>query len=270
MRTCFNTATSGQYPLKDTIEYLGRYHYEGIEIDDARLQEYLAERSLDDLRAQLARNHVEVAALMAFPFKAFGERAQIVANVGKHAEMAKALGAPVLLYFAADQPPEGMSREEALERAAASAAEYGDGAAPFGVKIALEPIGGLRFMGGPKDALAIAAKSGRPNVGIMMDTFHYFKSNIPLEEIRAIPVEKLLIVHINDSPDLPRGELNDSHRVYCGEGAIPLVEELRALKRMGYGGFLSVEIFNRDYWADTHENIVRKSKETLDRVLAQV
>jgi sugar phosphate isomerase/epimerase len=64
--------------------------------------------------------------------------------------------------------------------------------------------------------------------------------------------------------------LNDGHRVYCGEGAIPLVEELRALKRMGYGGFLSVEIFNRDYWADTHENIVRKSKETLDRVLAQV
>ena len=247
MRTCFNTATSGEYPLHDTITYLGRYGYEGIEIDSARLQEYLAERSLDDLREQLARHRVEVAALMAFPFKPFGERAQIVANVGEHAEMAQALGASVLLYFIADQPPEGMGRDEALAQAAAAAAEYADGAAPFGAKIALEPIGGQRFMGGPRDALEIAARCGRPNVGIMVDTFHYFKSQIPLHEIRAIPVEHLLIVHVNDAPDLPRDRLTDADRVYCGEGAIPLVEEFRALKAMGYRGFLSVEIFNRDY-----------------------
>jgi len=270
MRTCFNTATSGEYPLKDTIDFLGRYGYEGIEIDNARLEEYLAERSLDDLRAQLAGNGVEVAGLMAFPFKPFGERAHIVANVGGHAEMAKALGASVLLYFIAEQPPEGMGREEAVTQAAAVAAEYADGAAPFGAKIALEPIGGQRFMGGPVDALDVVAACGRDNVGVMIDTFHYYKSGVPLQEIQAIPVERLLIVHVNDSPDLPREELNDGHRVYCGEGTIPLVEEFRALKAMGYGGFLSVEIFNRGYWADAHENIVRNSKQALDRVLARV
>jgi sugar phosphate isomerase/epimerase len=105
----------------------------------------------------------------------------------------------------------------------------------------------------------------------MMDTFHYYKSGIPLEEIRRLPKEHLLIVHVNDCPELPREQMNDSHRVYPGHGVIPLVEEFRILKNeIGYTGFLSIEIFNRDYWADSHENVIRNAKAALDAVLAKI
>ena len=54
-------------------------------------------------------------------------------------------------------------------------------------------------------------------------------------------------------------------------GVIPLVEEFRILKNeIGYTGFLSIEIFNRDYWADSHENVIRNAKAALDAVLAKI
>jgi 2-keto-myo-inositol isomerase len=126
-------------------------------------------------------------------------------------------------------------------------------------------------MPGPRQALAVVGASTSRNVGIMMDTFHYYKSGIPLEEIRRLPKEHLLIVHVNDCPELPREQMNDSHRVYPGHGVIPLVEEFRILKNeIGYTGFLSIEIFNRDYWADSHENVIRNAKAALDAVLAKI
>jgi len=270
MLTCFNTATSGTYPLRDTVEYLGKYGFQGVEIDTGRLEEYLAGGTVDGLRAALEASHVQVAALMAFPFVAFGDRAGTRAALERWCPVAAQLGAPTMLCFMGDAPPAGMERDEAVAISAKAAAEYAEIAARSGVAIALEPIGGLAFMGGPEDALAVAEASRMANVGIMMDTFHFYKSDISLERINAIPTDKLLIVHINDAPDRPKAELNDGMRVYCGMGDIPLVETLRILKRKHWQGYLSVEIFNRNYWADTHENIVREAKRTLDEVLAKV
>lgn len=270
MLTCFNTATSGGYPLRDTVDLLGKYRFHGIEIDTGRLEEYLVSHTIDDLRRQLTNNRVRVAALMAFPFVAFGDRSKPLAALERWCPVARQLGAATMLCFAADTPPEGTPREQALALAATAAADYARVAARSRVNIALEPIGGLAFMGGPEDALAIASRSRAQNVGIMMDTFHYYKSDVSLERIAAIPIKKMLIVHVNDAPNRPKHELNDSMRVYCGLGDIPLVEEFRILKRKGYKGYLCVEIFNRDYWADKHENIVRNAKRTLDAVLSKV
>jgi 2-keto-myo-inositol isomerase len=116
----------------------------------------------------------------------------------------------------------------------------------------------------------VADASGLANVGIMMDTFHYYKSGISPDQVRAVPVERMFIVHVNDCKDLPFEELNDSHRIHCGQGILPLKEYLSALKAIGYEGYLSVEIFNSDYWADEPEKVVRETKEALDGVLATV
>ena len=101
----------------------------------------------------------------------------------------------------------------------------------------------------------------------MMDTFHYFKSRVSIEEIAAIPIEKLLIVHVNDCEDLPREELRDSNRLYPSLGIIPLKGMLGAIKRNGYQGYLSVEIFREEYWKDDPLTISLNSKHYLDSVL---
>lgn len=274
MKTCFNTITCGaDKPLEATLDLLGKYGYEGVEIEAGRIDDYLTRHSMSDLKRQLAKNHLQVAAIMAFPFFAFdiAQQEEQLRRIDRYARLARQLGSKTLLCFTADAPPPGMGIAEAIERAGKSAQRYGEVSGQYEVKCALEPIGGAPFMPGPRQALAVVGASTSKSVGIMMDTFHYYKSGIPLDEVRRLPKEHLLIVHVNDCPDLPREQLNDSHRVYPGHGVIPLIEEFRILKHeIGYKGFLSIEIFNRDYWADTHENVIRNAKVALDAVLAKV
>lgn len=273
MKTCFNTVTSGDRPLRDTITFCGKYGFDGIEIDKGHLARYMQQYSHADLRAQLMDNNLSAAGLMAFAFKPFAaedELHEVLADYRAGAELGARIGAPVLLTFIGQPPPGGVPRDELFARAGDAARRYGEVAEEFGLSVALEPIGLAPFMSTPAEALRIATGSGLPNVGIMIDTFHCYKSSVPLSEIEATPVDKLLICHVNDAPDLPRDKLEDSDRVHCGLGDIPLVEEFRLLTKMGYDGYLSVEMFNRDYWSDDHEKVIRESKEHLDRVLSQL
>ena len=49
-------------------------------------------------------------------------------------------------------------------------------------------------------------------------------------------------------------DLTDAHRLYPGEGPIPIEAILRALRTNGFDGTCSVEIFRPDYWEqDPHE-----------------
>jgi 2-keto-myo-inositol isomerase len=160
-----------------------------------------------------------------------------------------------------------MSSDEALERAAERAADYAEVAYP--IAVGLEPIGRTTLMGGPAAALDIAARSHKSNVGMVMDTFHFYRSQVPEQEVRAIPPEKLLLVHINDAEDLPVEQLRDVHRLHVGQGVLPLLGTLETLNGIGYNGFLSVEIFREEYWRQPVEQVVREAKSSLDSVLSK-
>ena len=267
MKTCLNTATTRGYPLSDDLKYCSKYGYEGIEMDTLKLDEYLETRTLEDLKGEVEGYGLKVAALMAFPFAPFSENTSGLEQVKKYAGIAAFLNAPVLLAFMSGKPPETLSAEKAFDMAVETACRYGDAAGEHNVKVALEPIGRHPFMPGPLQAMKVIEKSGHPGLGIVVDTFHCYRSEVPIEEIKAIPVERLLVFHINDSEDKPISELSDSNRLYPGLGILPLGGYLEVLRDKGYEGFVSVEIFRPEYWQDKHENIARKAKEALDSLL---
>ena len=268
MKTCLNTITTKGQPLSDDIRLCSQVGFQGLEIDFEKLDEFLATNSVEDLCALLEENNVRCAGLMAVPFRPFSDPSDARQQIGRYTPIGQALGASFILTFIAEQAPADMPASEAVRLAGACARQYAEAAQ--GLKLSLEPIGGHSFMGGPGQALAIVREANHPNVSIMMDTLHYYKSGITAEEIALIPVDLLAVVHINDAEDRPRDQLADSHRLYPGLGVIPLVDYLNALAAIGYEGFLSVEIFREEYWQDVHQNVVRQAKVQLDRVLAQV
>ncbi|MGC9320257.1 MAG: sugar phosphate isomerase/epimerase family protein [Armatimonadota bacterium] len=268
MRTCLNTATTRGRPLEDDIRLCGETGFEGIEIDTGKLDEFLEDASVTDLRALLDDSQVECAGLMAFAFQPFGDAAgEQIERICTYGPICRELGGEVLLSFIAEQPPDEVARDGAILRAAEVAHHYAVAAENSGVKLALEPIGGQQFMDGPEDALAIVEAAGHPSLGIMVDTFHYYKSGVAPEQIAAIPRDRLLIVHINDAEDLPREQLTDANRLYPGLGVIPLQDYLAALRDVGYDGFVSVELFREQYWAQDHEVVVRNCMRHLQEVL---
>lgn len=268
MKTCLNTATTRDYLLADDVRLCGKYGYEGIEIDVEKLDGFLKSQPIENLRALLDENRVVCTGLMAFAFQPFSDHARELERIRSYGRLCRQLGGSMLLAFIAEELPQGMCHLEAVEKAGIAARCYAE-AVQANLKIALEPIGGASFMAGPTEALAIVNKANHPDIGIIMDTFHYYKSGVTAEEVREIPVEKLLIIHINDCEDRPLAKLTDGHRLYPGLGTIPLKAYLDALQEIRYDGFLSVEIFREEYWKDSHENIIRKSKEHLDRLLTK-
>jgi 2-keto-myo-inositol isomerase len=263
VKTCFNTITAGlDRRLEDIIAACGEARFDGMEIDLCAIDEAAGRVSLADVKRMMRDHGLAAVSVMAFDLAPFAEDNAAFDRFQRGADAARALGAPILLTYCAARIPAGMSREAALDAAGQRARRYADAAAP--VKVALEPIGRAELMGGPRAALDIAARSGAGNVGIMMDTFHYYRSQVADADILAIPRDKLLIVHVNDSEDRPPEELVDAHRLHVGRGVLPLDHDLELIKAIGYDGYLSVEIFRDEYWREPVGKVTADAKAALD------
>ena len=58
-------------------------------------------------------------------------------------------------------------------------------------------------------------------------------------------------------------KISDAQRVYPGDGIAPLKELLRDLKALGFQGYLSLEVFNREYWKLDAQVVARTGLEKL-------
>lgn len=269
MQTCINGATTMPYSLAEDIRSAAAAGFEAVELWHRKFPDYLKDHTGADL-ARLLRQHNLKAATICPLFVQFGEEAAPARKaVAEAAQMAAEIGCPTLLVCVR-VPPEGLTRAEQIDLAAHETGLAADAAAPYGVSLAVEPLGRHALVPGPNEALEIVRKAGRPNLGIMMDTFHYYKSAVSMADIAAIPVDKVLIIHVNDSDDLPREQLRDANRLYPTLGVIPAAEMLRPLIKGGYQGALSVEIFREEYWQRPIDEIAGQSRVHLDKLLAQI
>jgi 2-keto-myo-inositol isomerase len=270
MKICLNTVTVGpEHRLEAIFAEMGRWGYAGVEIESRRLADALSRGSVAEVRRRMSDEGIAAASLMAWPFKVDGDLSGLLDDLRRHGELARELGAATLLVFAGQGgPADPAQRADFMRRAGESARAYAE-AAGEGVTISLEPIGGSDWLGTPEHALAIADASGHPRVGVMIDFFHYYRSGVTAASVAAIPVERLFIVHADDCEDLPIGELDDSRRVYPGDGILPLRSRLALLRRMGYRGHLSIELFNRAYWQAPLPEVVERCWRGLAGVLAE-
>jgi len=94
--------------------------------------------------------------------------------------------------------------------------------------------------------LELCEAIGTGNVGLLLDSWHWYTSYGTLEDITKLKPEQVVYVHINDAPDgVPIDEQIDSIRRLPGEtGVIDLVGFLRALKQIGYDGPVTPEPFS--------------------------
>lgn len=120
------------------------------------------------------------------------------------------------------------------------------------VRLGLEFLGPLEFRTKFKyefiwrmnDMLAFAKECG-PNVGLLLDSWHWHLAGATTEDIIHAGRERIVHVHFNDAPNLPPEQIHDNQRLLPGEGVINLTGFLKALQKIGYRDALSVEVFGR-------------------------
>lgn len=100
------------------------------------------------------------------------------------------------------------------------------------------------------DAVAIAIGTSHPKASLLLDFYHLFRGGNSFDGLRLVGGDSLPIFHINDYPaSPPRENLKDSDRVFPGDGICPFDQALSFLYTTGFRGCLSVELFNKNYWA---------------------
>jgi sugar phosphate isomerase/epimerase len=153
-----------------------------------------------------------------------------------------------------------------LDDAASDFAELCRLADRFGVRVALEFLGGAQQVKDVRTAWQIVDAVAAPNGGLLIDTFHFFKGGSTVSDLEPLTGDKVFLVHVNDCPDLPREELEDRDRVFPGAGDIPLDVIAATLNEKGYRGFFSLELFNEDYWASDPYLVAREGIQSMRRV----
>ena len=88
------------------------------------------------------------------------------------------------------------------------------------------------------------AKECGSNAGLTVDAWHWHHAGGTVQDILKAG-HRIVVVHFDDSAELPPEAIRDNQRLLPGEGVIDLVGFLHALQKAGYKDSLSVEVFGR-------------------------
>jgi 2-keto-myo-inositol isomerase len=135
----------------------------------------------------------------------------------------------------------------------------------MGVVPQLEIWGSGRFLHRLGQAAFIAVESGHRDACILPDVFHMYKGGGDFDGLRLLGPHAMRAFHLNDYPaDPPRERISDAHRVYPGDGVAPLDTILSDLASIGFRGWLSLELFNRDYYRQPALTVAKTGLEKME------
>jgi len=145
--------------------------------------------------------------------------------------------------------------------------ELCDLALPYRARVGLEFSGSAESVRDVATAWEVVDMAGAANGGLVIDLFHFYKGGSRAEMLEPVPGHRLFLVQLCDCPEMPGYELENRHRVYPGEGAIPLQPLLARLSEKGYDGYLSLELFNEQYWAADPLVVAKDAMRSLRRLI---
>ena len=149
-----------------------------------------------------------------------------------------------------------------------NAAKYYREALEMGEKMGVQPLlelwGTHPVLGPLSHGIYTTVAAGRADASLLLDVFHLYKSGTPFTALRQINGASLHVMHLNDYPQaVDSSALNDGNRVYPGDGVAPLGQILRDLRDNGFRGYLSLELFNREYWSRSADENLKTAMEKI-------
>ena len=270
MKIGFNGASTMKTDLPGDIGAASRAGYDLIEIWARKMESYLLEQSLDDLRALFAEAHVKPLAINSVEFITFNapwEKINTMNLIERYAKMADHLECPFIVLVPSPRP-EDVTDRAVVDESVRVLREISDRFRDCKVRFAFEFLGfGWCSVSTLETDFAIVKAVNRENVGLVLDTFHFYAGGSKVGAIRDVDPEKIFILHMNDAEKLSKNQLQDAHRLFPGEGVIPLAEIVSGLKDIHYDGPVSLEMFRPAYWSLPPEEVARKGIDAIRKFL---
>ena len=99
------------------------------------------------------------------------------------------------------------------------------------------------------EVMYVVGETGHPKACLLLDIYHLYRGGSDFTGLDLLSDTALQVFHVNDYPATPpREKMNDSDRIYPGDGIAPMSQILNSIGGHGRSIVLSLELFNRDYW----------------------
>jgi sugar phosphate isomerase/epimerase len=245
MKYAFTTLACPTWSIEQVVEAATTLGYDGVELrllDGAVIDPGADRAKFEKAVARCRAAGVEVCALdssCTFNHADPGAREREVSDLLRWIDLAEDLQVPLVRVFGgharpglAPEPPEVVNDwvAEALSRAAPTAEQAG-------VTVVLETHDAFSSA---RRVAAVLDRVDSPRVAALWDSHHPYRvGETPQDVIEALG-PRIAHVHVKDARrTTPDG--SDWQLVLLGEGEVPVREQLQALDRHGYSGYVSVE-----------------------------
>ena len=235
-------------PFEKDIEDYAAGHVDAIEVWLTKLETYLVQHTVDDVRRLLNDfgERLPVGSFQGGLLASQGEQRRLAWELfQKRLALCAEVGIGTLVV-ACDVPKP--LDQQTLERVQVSLAQVAQQASAAGVRIALEFQSTAAIGNNLHTAAALVADVSSPHLGLCLDAFHFYTGPTKSEDLGYLTNENLFHVQLCDLADRPRELYTDSDRILPGDGEIPLQPIVQRLRDIGYTGTVSIELMNPQLW----------------------
>jgi len=261
----------------EAVELAHRHGFNSVEAradELAALSEGELLRLLDDLRARGLRFGV---AGMPIDLRRDAQRFDDgLRQLPKFAQVLQRCGVTRLgtsIVPAHDDLPYSANFHQHIERLGAVAQVLGDHGVQLGLEYCATPTlrRGKRheFIHTLPQLRELIAAINAPNLGLVLDSWHWWMSGSPAAELNTLRREEIVLVDLADAPaGIPQSELGDRQRELPGAtGVIDLAQFLGALRKLNFDGPVRAEPFEFKGFRDTPEWVCRAAGAALSKAL---
>lgn len=254
-------------PFEADIADYAAGHCSAVEIWWGKLDAYLKDHTVDDVRRLLAEHE------MASPAASFqgglltsqaDARREHWALFTRRLELCRAIGIGTMV-LAGDV--DGPLAEQDFERVRVSLRQAAQQAEAAGIRIALEFQARAIFPNNLQSAAWLVADCGSPNLGLCLDLFHFYTGPSKHEDLGLLTAENLFHVQLCDLAGHLRELAGDFDRVLPGDGDFQLAPLVARLREIGYARAVSVELMNPQIWQVPPRQVGEIAMTALRRVL---
>ncbi len=207
MEIALNGATTMKADLETDIRAGSEAGFDWIEIWASKLRAFLQLHDAPNLNNLFARHNIKpysINSIERITFRDDAGHRSLLAECEELCRVAAEIRCPYVVVVPSPMPT-GISRSGVIEESTRVLGELGGIAESHGVGLAFEFLGQSDCS---VQTLALAdeivRKVGQPNVGLVIDSFHFYAGGSTIESVDALDPARLFIFHINDAEDLPR------------------------------------------------------------------
>ncbi len=270
---CLNTSTirGQQLGFVKELEVASQAGFDGVEIWIDPLKAYLDQGgSAKELKSRLDDLGLKVEDAIGFaPWIVDDEtvRNQAMEQARQEMDMLAQIGCTRIAA-----PPAGATDKAGLDLMKAAERyhallELGD---QMGVIPQLEVWGFSKNLNQLAQVMYVAIASGHPKARVLPDIYHLYKGGSDFNGLQMVSGSAIEVFHVNDYPAEPgRAQIDDSYRVYPGDGVAPVSQVLRTLSLAGGPKVLSLELFNKSYWQQDALSVAKTGLAKMKEAVAE-